>query len=145
MGEVGRIRISLKSIDLAPDFGILPDDKEHVENAFLQANNMRDDLRSYVRERDDKIDALTRDLTAKTEECDEWEEREAALCPEDQSIEETVGALRARVAALEAAGQTVISGLNARIDQAPRNAVPVFDGIAELSAALSGAKEASHG
>lgn len=38
--------------------------------------------------------------------------------------------------ALLAAAQKVLAGLNARIDAAPSNAVPVFDGIAELHTAI---------
>jgi glycerate kinase len=39
------------------------------------------------------------------------------------------------------AAQAVLDGLNARIDTAPANAVPVFDGIAELHSALSALEE----
>lgn len=40
---------------------------------------------------------------------------------------------------LLAAAQVVLAGLNARIDAADRSSVPVFDGIADLHAAIAAA------
>lgn len=53
-----------------------------------------------------------------------------------------VNALPALLACAEAA-KVVLDGLNARIDAAPREAVPVFDGIAELHSALYACSSAS--
>lgn len=44
------------------------------------------------------------------------------------------------VSELVEAGQRVLDGLNARIEAAPMDAVPVFDGIVELHTALAKAK-----
>lgn len=46
-------------------------------------------------------------------------------------------ALSSRCGMLEGAAQRVLDGLNRRIDAAPSDCVPVFDGIADLHAALS--------
>jgi hypothetical protein len=47
----------------------------------------------------------------------------------------------AHIEALAEAAQRVLDGLNKRIDEAPANCVPLFDGIAELHAALSNLRE----
>lgn len=49
----------------------------------------------------------------------------------------TVAALASELLALREAAQKVYAGLNARIDAAPANAVPLFDGIAELHDAIN--------
>lgn len=41
------------------------------------------------------------------------------------------------ISALYEAGEEVLAGLNARIDGAPSDCVPIFDGIAELHDALA--------
>ena len=47
------------------------------------------------------------------------------------------GARERKYKNLERTARRVLRGLNARIEQAPLNAVPVFDGIAELHDALN--------
>jgi hypothetical protein len=51
---------------------------------------------------------------------------------------------QARNGELRRAAQTVLDGLNARIEQAPDGAVPVFDGIADLHDALQASPAAPH-
>jgi hypothetical protein len=51
---------------------------------------------------------------------------------------------QARNGELRRAAQTVLDGLNARIEQAPDGAVPVFDGIADLHDALQAFPAAPH-
>lgn len=48
--------------------------------------------------------------------------------------------IRAAAPDLYAAAKVVLDGLNARIDAAPRDAIPVFDGIALLHAAINKAE-----
>ena len=49
--------------------------------------------------------------------------------------------LRSALKVLVDAGERVLDGLDERISRAPRNSVPVFDGIASLHMALTQAKE----
>jgi hypothetical protein len=78
----------------------------------------------------------------------EWESHLRALTKQGEdyiwrpakSAVDEIERLRAINTELVGAAQKVIAGLNARIDAAPRHAVPVFDGIAELHAAIARAK-----
>lgn len=66
----------------------------------------------------------------------------AGVCGDRTAPEEdrAIGALMAAAPDLLAAAKKVLAGLNARIDAADPRAVPVFDGIAELSGAINKAE-----
>lgn len=74
-------------------------------------------------------------------EAERQRQREAAEA--ERHERERLEQIRAAAPKLLAAAQTVMAGLNARIDQASTNSepIPVFDGIAELHSAITLATE----
>lgn len=72
---------------------------------------------------------------------DAWGEHIATFCPEVVlALLDELEAVRANLAALLPAAETVLAGLCERIDAAPLNAAPVFAGIAELHNAIGRAR-----